>query len=941
MNLISKILQKWMAWVLPRPRLVLGVAVLAALASSALAVLHLGIQTDQLELISAHHPLIALSKKLEPFNFDGRATFSVVVKAPTPARAVAFVSDLAVRIQKDSAYFRDVFYRVDPDLFKQWALLYLDKKDILRIKDNVEENSEMIRKLAGDPDLLNFLALVNREMSSKMVGELFTGFLDEEKPQGKAKDKEPMDLGFLIQTLNGLARSLNGPVQYSSPWFSFFKSSAWDLDQEGYFWEGGKRFLILIAIPAKLAIEGFSDTQHSLDVLRTCIADVKSKFPDVEAGVTGQEALQNDEMSTVLGDMTWATWLSLMGVWILLVLFLRGIRRPVIEVITLVVGLCWTVGWAAIFIGHLNILSVVFAPLLCGLGVDYGIHWIARFEEEEERHPSLDNRTLTKRVMDRSGSGILLAGLSAAFSFLPFILTGFSGLVELGLITGMGILLIILADFTVLPALAMMFAGRRKAKPARTGQIERDLLRLRKTPAHLILACMLVFCIVSLMGARKVRFDLNPLRLQAKNAESVVWERTLIDNAEQPLLSAAVFASSPEEVNARTELLKSLPSVGKVKSIFSLLPEDQGEKIPLLRDILPIIPEMHPASLHQDPQYVRDLIDMIERIRFKMQDDQAGEWGAERPLVEQMSQVRSLSAGIINSLRESPDSAKGLEAYRRSFSDDLVKTWDFLREGCSARTMTMLDMPQMVRDQFYRDGQYLIRISPKESIWEEDALGRFVHELQSVDPDVVGEPISLYVFASAFKKACLHASGYAVLAIFVLLMLTFRNVRLSILALIPLCVGTVWTIGVMGANGVDFNLANSIFMPLVVGAGVEYAIIILSRWEEGRMRPGHLPWSTGKGVILAALTTTVGFGTLMVSHHQGIFSLGFVAWVGSLCVLATAIFILPAILADMDPPKTIPKKEKDNEALVPDRHDMPLLSHEYCSPCGSGKRDGN
>jgi predicted RND superfamily exporter protein len=99
------------------------------------------------------------------------------------------------------------------------------------------------------------------------------------------------------------------------------------------------------------------------------------------------------------------------------------------------------------------------------------------------------------------------------------------------------------------------------------------------------------------------------------------------------------------------------------------------------------------------------------------------------------------------------------------------------------------------------------------------------------------------------------------------------------------------------------------FMPLVVGAGVEYGVIILHRWSEGRIVPGHLPFSTGKGVILAALTTTMGFGTLMISHHRGIFSLGFVAWTGSICVLLAAIVLLPALLASVSPPQTAIDKE--------------------------------
>jgi len=938
MNLLSRLVQSWVAWVLPRPRLVLGMALVTAAASLFLAATKLHVQTDQLELISAKHPLIALSRKLEPFNFDGRATFSVVIKAPTPRQAVAFISELGARVGKDTAHFRDVFYRVDPDLFKKWALLYLDRKDLLQIRESLEEHSKMIAELSAAPDLLGFLKLVNREMASRMVGELFTGFLDEDSAAKRSKGKEPMDLGFLIQTLNGLSSYLDGHDKYTSPWSSFFKSRAWDLDQEGYFWEANKRFAVLIAIPAKLAMDAFSDTQISLGVLRRHIRDVKALHPDVEAGVTGQEALNNDEMRTVLGDMSVATWFSLLGVFVLLILFLRSLRRSFIEVATLIVGLCWTFGWTTIFIGHLNILSVVFAPLLCGLGVDYGIHWMARFEEEE-RDGALDNRALTERVMDRSGPGIVLAGVSAAFSFIPFVLTGFAGLMELGLITGMGILLILLAGFTVLPALMILFGGCRKRAEVDPGiQAKRDLIRLGRGSASLVLAAAIGLCVLSVLGLRGVRFELNPLLLQAANAESVVWEKALIEQSEHQLLSAAAFASSPEETSAKAKRFEALPTVASVKTVFGILPEDQEEKLPLLRALLPLIPEMRPSRAQPDPAYISDVIETLERIRFKLQDDQAEKWGADKPLVEQMATVRNLGAGIIGALRASPEGSQRLAGYRARFTDDLNETWSFLRDGAAARPMTLDDTPKMLRDQFLRDGLYLLRVFPRESIWEEEALARFVKDVMSVEKDVVGDPVSLHLFASAYKRACMLASAYALAAIFLLLILTFRNLRHAALALIPLVVGTVWTAGIMGVAGVDFNLANSMFMPLVVGAGVEYAIIIIARWREGGMRPGHLPWSTGKGVILAALTTTVGFGTLMISRHQGIFSLGFVAWSGSLCVLATAIFVLPAILAGMNPPEGIPlKKEKDNGTMVSNCLDVPVLTRE-CSSCVGANR---
>ena len=257
----------------------------------------------------------------------------------------------------------------------------------------------------------------------------------------------------------------------------------------------------------------------------------------------------------------------------------------------------------------------------------------------------------------------------------------------------------------------------------------------------------------------------------------------------------------------------------------------------------------------------------------------------------------------------SPGAERALFEYRQRFADDLQSKWDLLSKGAHASAMRIQDLPELVRSWYFQNGTYLLRIYPKESIFEEHTLSRFVHEIRTIDPEVIGNPVSLYVFANAFKGACVKASIYALLAIFLLLMNTLRSLRLTLLALVPLSLGSLWTVGLMGLFGIPFNLANSIFMPLVVGAGVEYGVIVLYRWREGTMLPGHLPFSTGKGVILAALTTTLGFGALMISRHRGIFSLGFVAWAGSLCVLLPAIIILPAILMGMTTVKALPERD--------------------------------
>jgi uncharacterized protein len=901
MKSLSRLLQLWMSWVLAWPRLVLVLAAAMAIASLALTATKLGMVTDQLELIASDHPLIALSDRLDPFRTGGKSCFFVVVEAPTPNQAVSFITNLSIQIKEDKTHFQDVIFRVDPDAFKAWQLLYLDKQDLVNIQEKIDDHLRLVQGISKAPDLLSFLTLINQEMASRMVGEFFTGFLEDTKSEKETSGKrEPFDLSFLIVTLEGMSSYLDGSPAFKSPWSSFFKDASWDPDLEGYFWEANKRYLLAFVVPRETEA-GFIETRESLARLRKLLKETQALFPDIQAGVTGQEALKIDEVETVSDDMTKATWLSLLGVFLLMVTFFRSFRRPLIEIVTLMVGLCWTFGWTTLFIGHLNILSVVFAPILCGLGVDYGIHWLSRLEEEE-RCRDRDFRSVLARVNERSGYGIFVAGWSAALSFLPLILTGFRGLVEMGLVTGMGIVFTLLATFSVLPALTLLFprssGTRGSPHPSPAAQ---DLIRLKPLHARMILSGAIILCLLGMWSGSQVSFDPNPLRMQAANAESVIWEKKLIEKAKRSPLFAAAFATTPAETIAKSEAMEKLPTVAEVETVFSLLPKDQFEKLPLLQALSRKIPAISTDRRQDQPGNARQFIDILERIRFKMQDDQADRWGAEKPLVAQMTRVRALAQKISESLAASPGAAKSLIDYGGRFAEDLRSKWDLLSQPTGASAMTIRDLPELVRSWYLQGGTYLLRIYPKESIFEEHALSRFVGEIRSIDAEVIGNPVSLYVFANAFKGACVSASIYALAAISLLLLRTFRSLSLALLALVPLSLGSLWTVGLMGWVGIQFNLANSIFMPLVVGAGVEYGVIVLYRWREGNMLPGHLPFSTGKGVILAALTTTLGFGALMVSRHRGIFSLGFVAWAGSLCVLLPAIVILPAILLTLTP----------------------------------------
>jgi len=878
------------------PFLALASALVLAGLSVFFTVTHLEFKTSQRDLISSENRLMQLLNIAE--RFSNPDAFIVAVENKDAHRSLEFVRTLGPHLSADHEHFAQVFYRVDPAYFRPWALLYLKPEEIVELRNNLGKHESFIQSLARAPGLVAFFEAINDEMTSNMVGELFTGFL---RPSSEAGETGPHDLDFLLRVLGEMKTNIEGSSTFNSPWRPFFLKGGWgDEADEGYFWTEGKKHLLVFVAPNTKGTAAVT-TGKALTMLRQTVAAVRGQFPDVHAGVTGQKALDEDEKNLALKDMGVATIVSLIGLTILLVSFWRTIRRPLLQMTTQIVGLSLTFGLTTLLIGHLNLLSVAFAPMVLGLGIDYDIHWFARYNEERRRTGQSAKQALAA-TMEKTGPAILLASLSTCLAFLPLTLTGFKGLAELGLICGVGLFVSSITTVCLLPALIVLFDRPATRTPLTDVEQEaRSLMRITRKRALVILALTVVGAGFSLWGAEKIKFDLNMLHLQSKSAESVEWETRLIKGSKYPSIYGALFAHSLVEAAEKTEALKRLHTVSKVQSVNDFLPSDQGVKISLVRRMKPILANI-PSNLRPpDTVDITRLKDILSRIRFKMEGDSAGAWGASKPLEAQMRDARSLIDALGRDLQSIEPTVllRRLKGFEASLIADLNDKLSLLRENINTCPMQVSDLPRPVRERFVGpDDLYLIRVFPAFDIWDPQFLGDFVRDLRSIDPDATGDPVTLHVFTREFRDSSFKAALYALIFIFVFLVLTLRSVVLTLIAVAPLVVGALLTFGLMYLFGVDLNLANAIFLPLVIGAGVEYGVIIIQRWRQGKAGEERvsLPFSTAMGILLAGLTTTVGFGSLMISRHQGIYSLGLMTTVGSLTVLAVALLFLPALL---------------------------------------------
>ena len=860
---------------------------------------HLTFRTSRSDLVASDQRLLRLGEQLSR-DFGSVDDLVVVAENGDPSRTKAFADALALELKKYSRDFPEIFYRLQPAAFKKWALLYLEPKQIDEIKGKLQEHQGLLARFAAEPNLTGFYQGVNQELTGSLLGELFVSFLKEDQPNN---GKIP-DLSFLVASLRQLQQGLEGNQAYISPLSGFFIKGLEDLDHEGYFLTENDKYLLFLVTPRK---DGFTQASSSVELLRKIVARVEKNFPDLKAGVTGPMALEADEMGSAMGDITLATWLSLAGQMLLLILFLRSLKRPLLEGLVLIVSLCWTFALATLVVGHLNLLSIVFAPLMLGITIDFGVHWFCRLEEEQVFQGKTNGNAMTC-TMHRAAPAIVYAALAAAASFVPLALTGFKGLAELGLIITIGVLLTLVATITLLPSLVLVTERYNYQEPVPncTGT-PRPFLHLRWRKPGLVVGLGLILTALGSISLLHVKFDLNPLHLQNQKTESVVWEMKLLKDSRYSTAFGALTTKSLEDLKAKTAALKKLPTVSHVESILSFFPERPEAKREQLAEMALIFQTVSfPATLGRssNPQ---ELAQVLGSIHFKLA--RALESDSNLPRAKEAT---DLLAGIIPALKSAgPQTMANLEVFENKFFHDLKDKWDFFRDGIHSPLPRLTDLPAEVRDRFISpQGTFLLRVFSSEDIWDPVPLGKFVEDLQRVDPDVSGDPVLLYFFTTAFRNACLWAAGIALLVITLMLWGVFRSLKLTLLALLPLFVGTGWTLNLMWLLDIPFNQANVLFLPLILGEGIEFGIIILVRWQmEKSAREITLPASTAKGVLLAALTTTVGFGSLMVSGHQGTFSLGLLATVGSLSVLLASLSVLPAFLRLVEKHATAPRTQ--------------------------------
>jgi hopanoid biosynthesis associated RND transporter like protein HpnN len=873
------------AFIAQRPRIILGLALLLSALSVIYTVRNMEFLTGRDDLMPKN-ALFQVDYRAYRAEFGDQEEIVAVIESDDAERATRAADALYARLDREKGAFREVFYPGGLPYFRKNGLLFMPLEEIRQLRDTLTMAAPALKDLAAAPSVQTLFTSLTRQID---------GYLAKPDPVTLKS------LTFMLTTLDKGFKAFDGKGNSSSSGMSmdsFLKGSG---DGKPSMLENAGKQQVITVLPVKE--EGsFVASEKSIKTIRAALDEIlkKPEFEGIKAGLTGVPVLEYEEMATSQHDIEIATVLSLSLTVILLLFAFRGLLNVIAAMVSLIVGICLSFGFATLSVGHLNILSMVFAIMLIGLGIEYGIQVVLRYQEELKSGAS--GLEAIETGLSANIRTIIMAAATVALAFATFAFTDFKGIAELGIIAAGGVFICVLATFTVLPAMLILLERFRKtgtSTKSTSPALQSPFLRHLFASPRLVIALTLLLSLACVYPTIRTRFDYNLMNLQAKGLQSVEYAYKLMRSKENSGYFAVVTAQDKTEARQLSERLEKLPAVDHVVSLLTLVPEQQETKLAELAALRKVMDAVRPAPYEENlrvmelPAIFESFRDRVDKLKKALDTNKAEE-------VKLVGAFLTTLDGFFKSLEKEKDrNALGmLREFQGGMFAELPDKLRMLKESLEASPVAEADVPQELKQRFEgKNGKLLLQVAPKGEIFEREPLEAFVKQVKSVVPKATGEPVMVYESMTVLRDSYLKAFGYAFIGIAVILMINFKSLRFALIGSLPLATGMLLMVGGMWLAGVSFNSANIIVLPLILGVGIDSAIYIINRYRQGDETPAQVAMSSaGIGVFLNALTILFSFGALMVAHHQGVFSIGAVMSLGMVASVAVFMVFLPALL---------------------------------------------
>jgi uncharacterized protein len=855
--MLARLVLRTIAYSIHRAWVVVLIAALLTGASVVYAISHFKLNTDINRLISSDLPWrkteAAFSKAFPRFNL-----LLVVVNAPTPElvdRATdALTQALAKRTDRFSSVTRSPAGRA---YFEREGLLFQSPEELAKTTEQLIAARPLLHDLASDPSLRGLTDGLSDGIMGVQSGKLKLD--DLTYPMNKASD-----------TLENIL--VGRPASFS-----------WQVLAKGKPAEPHE-LRRLIDVRPILDFSAIEPGQAASKTIRETAAklDLAAKY-QATVRLTGPVALNDEEFATIKENIVLNETLTVL---IVLGILWWGLRSPkVIFAVfaNMFVGLALTAAAGMMMVSALNLISVYFAVLFVGLGVDFGIQFSVRYREE--RHVMGELRTALLTTGKHVGAPLTLAAAAVAAGFFSFLPTDYKGVSELGLIAGFGMLIAYLTSITLLPAMLSLLNPPDEPEPvgfALLAPLDRFMERNR-IPIIVITSVVVAAGLPLLYW---LRFDFDPMHLRSPHVESVATYLQLSKDPNAGVNTIEMLAPSLVEAEVTANKLRALPEVSRVVTLASLVPDLQQQKLPLIKKAADSLNSaLHPTDM-QSPPSDADNVDALKDEAGRLTEIAQGQSG---PGAKAAHRLADNLTKLANAAPEKRTQATDV------FITPLKIALHLLETSLQAQLVTANSLPpQLVKEWRTSDGRERMAIMPKGDVSNDKALAKFTKAVLAVEPNASGGPVSIYESAQTVIHAFFEAGGWALLSIAILLWLTLRRVRDVLLTLGPLLLAGIVTLELCVILDMPLNFANIIALPLLLGVGVAFKIYYIMAWRSGQTN--LLQSVLTRAVTFSALATATAFGSLWFSSHPGTSSMGRLLALSLLCTLAAAVLFQPVLM---------------------------------------------
>lgn len=833
---------------------------------------NLGMNASTKEMLSPELAWRRLDLEYERHFPDYLDNIVAVIEAATPDQALDAAGPLYQRLREEQALFASVYYPPALPLFRESGLLFSEVETLQDLSDQLAAMQPFLAALARDPSLRGLFDLLSAAMEA-------------------VEDGADIELEPVLAQLDAAAAALQANRPFRVSWQTLMTGE--EPADAASPARVQRQFILLrprlepgSPLPATAAIEKIRSTWEELR---------QTAAPGVALSLTGTVVLAHEELLSVMQGARQALFLALALVTLIMLAGLGSVKLVLAALFSLLTGLIFTATFAALAVGELNLISVAFAVLYLGLGVDFAIHYCLRYREG--RNAGEDNGTALRNASVKVGGALFLCAASTATGFFAFIPTAYTGVAELGLISGVGMFISLAVTLTVLPALLGLFplrvGGGNPARDAGAGAVARVatvLTRLPATHPGKILGGLFILLSCSAALLTQARFDHNTLNLQDQDNESVAAFRRLLADPEVAPWTGVFIAADGAEAERYREAFAGLEEVERVLWLPDFIPARQDEKLAVIDDMALLLGDLPETTALAD-------IGVAERAaaltRFR---EALGRSRSPDPVIRSLhDQLTRLE----QSLSTAPEGgAHILARLEQSLLASLPGRLQALQASLQARPIAPESLPEPLQRRWLSaDGRYRMEIYPKADMQDNQALRNFVQAMQSVSGRIIGSPVINLEASDAVAAAFGQAFIGAFVVIALILLLLFRRKRDAPLALLPLLAAALLTGGASVLAGIPLNFANVIALPLLLGMGMDSAIHIIHRHraEPAAGRP-LLATSAARGVLVSGLTTMGGIGNLAFSPHDGTASLGALLTIGIGATMVCALLLLPALL---------------------------------------------